>query len=370
MKKIMAVLMSAVLLASSVTAFGAVRDSSKHWASEFINDAEAEGWLDSKADNNFYPNNYATRQEVAYMVYASQLNKESKLDTTALTEVDTVFKDSDEINSKYKTAMECLYANGLIKGYEDDTFKPNGSITRAETATIISQIIADYPLDAIFYGFKDTVPQWAKINVERCARAGIITGYEDNTFKASNNVTRAEIVAMIYKLNEFNQKAIKANQKQETTTVKITTTEATTELTTVTTTEETTETTTVTVDIAKAQELLQSINNERSENSINSLELDDTLNEIAMLKAIEMAEKNVDDTMSGTYGSLDKMLSERNVKYIGSIEFNVVGVSTGEDVIASLEMTPEKYDIMMTANYEKAGIGYCNGRWSVVYIRQ
>ena len=370
MKKVMALVMFMIVLATSVTAFGAVKDSSKHWASQFITDAEAEGWLDAKADNNFYPNNYATRQEVAYMVYASQLNKESKLDTKAVENIDTVFKDSNEINSKYKTAMECLYANELIKGYNDDTFKPNGNITRAETATIISQLIADYPLDAIFYGFKDTVPDWAKINIERCARAGVITGYTDGTFKASNNVTRAEIVAMIYKLNEFNQSEIKANKDKETTTVATTvTTEATTEATTITTEETTEETTKVEVDIAKAEELLECINNERTENSINVLTLDDTLNEIAMLKAVEMAERNVDDTMSGRYGSLDNMLTERNVKYTGCTEFNVVGVTTGEDVMANLDVNPEKYDIMLTANYEKAGIGYCNGRWSVVYIK-
>lgn len=365
MKKIIAAVLSVFILSTSITAFGAVSDSTNHWANEVITNADAEGWLDVKEGNLFYPNNNATRQEVVYMVYSSQLNRQTQLEITAGQSVDG-FSDSSEINDKYKASLEVLFGNGLIKGYNDGSFKPNGDITRAEAAVIISQLIGDAQLTSNFYGFNDELPAWAKINIERCARAGIISGYNDNTFKANDNVTRAELVSMLYKLNEFNASAVKSTTT-ETTTVKV---ETTTETVTETTSEETTETTTVIpVDKAKAEELLQSLNNERTEEGINLIHLEDELNEIAMLKAVEMAEKNIDDPVSPTYGTIEKMLNDKDVKYTAVVQFNVAGVTTGEDVISNLLFNQDKYDIMMTANYERAGIGYYNSRWCVIYVK-
>ena len=56
------------------------------------------------------------------------------------------FNDID--NSRFKSSILKAYSNGLIKGYEDGSFKPNGTITRAEIAVILDRYVGvkDYVL--------------------------------------------------------------------------------------------------------------------------------------------------------------------------------------------------------------------------------
>ena len=50
------------------------------------------------------------------------------------------FKDDKSISDDYAEAVAVLNGMGVFKGYEDDSFKPEGNITRAEVATIIYRI--------------------------------------------------------------------------------------------------------------------------------------------------------------------------------------------------------------------------------------
>lgn len=52
------------------------------------------------------------------------------------------FKDDENINKKYKEYINGIASKKYINGYEDNTFKPSGKITRAEAATIIDRAIA------------------------------------------------------------------------------------------------------------------------------------------------------------------------------------------------------------------------------------
>ena len=49
----------------------------------------------------------------------------------------------------------------------------------------------------------DATVSWAKESIEKMTDAGYIKGYEDNTFKAQNNATRAEAAVMIARLLEL-----------------------------------------------------------------------------------------------------------------------------------------------------------------------
>ena len=51
------------------------------------------------------------------------------------------FTDADEINAKYAEAVEVTTALGIIDGMTDTTFVPDGNLTRAQAAKIISYIM-------------------------------------------------------------------------------------------------------------------------------------------------------------------------------------------------------------------------------------
>lgn len=87
-----------------------------------------------------------------------------------------------------------------VSGYPDGAFKPDNSITRAEFATILAKAMG-WPADAGAVKFADApaIPAWAKGYVGAAVARGVISGYEDNTFRAGRLISRDEIAVMVVK---------------------------------------------------------------------------------------------------------------------------------------------------------------------------
>jgi len=87
-----------------------------------------------------------------------------------------------------------------IKGYPDDTFKPESNITRAEFATVLAKAMGWQPNPgAVRFADAATIPDWARGCVSAAVAKGVISGYEDNTFQPDRLVTRAELAVMVVK---------------------------------------------------------------------------------------------------------------------------------------------------------------------------
>lgn len=93
--------------------------------------------------------------------------------------------------------------NAYIKGYEDGTFKPDGYITRAETASMLNGVIepSGSGSNLTFSDLKNGA--WYINAVQAMANAGYIKGYEDGSFKPDNFITRAEFIAMLMRTNNI-----------------------------------------------------------------------------------------------------------------------------------------------------------------------
>lgn len=98
--------------------------------------------------------------------------------------------------------VETARAYGVISGYQDGTFKPNKNITRAEIAKIIAEALN---LPAGSSTLSDIGSSWARSYINSCVKAGIIKGYADNTFGPSNTATRAEAASMIAGMLDVNK---------------------------------------------------------------------------------------------------------------------------------------------------------------------
>jgi S-layer homology domain/Glucodextranase, domain B len=90
---------------------------------------------------------------------------------------------------------------GLVKGYPDGSFKPQGNITRAELSTLLvrTKVGGDKNVLAATDQIFDDVPikHWASKYVNLAVTSKIVKGYPDGTFRPSSNVTRAEGLTMI-----------------------------------------------------------------------------------------------------------------------------------------------------------------------------
>lgn len=113
------------------------------------------------------------------------------------------FKDVT-VDKWYANMVAYAKIKGFVSGYEDGTFHPNASITRAEAATMImmakklspmnpgNPTFSDVPKDEWYYGY-----------IEALAYEKIISGYADGTFHPESNITRAEAVTMLVPISQY-----------------------------------------------------------------------------------------------------------------------------------------------------------------------
>ncbi|MBE7010486.1 MAG: S-layer homology domain-containing protein [Ruminococcaceae bacterium] len=102
---------------------------------------------------------------------------------------------------QYYEAIQSLVARGVINGYEDGTFKPEATITRAEFCKMViyalglTNLVANAGTDT---GFPDVAAEhWAAGTIKLAANMGIVNGYDDGTFKPQENVTYEQAVKMV-----------------------------------------------------------------------------------------------------------------------------------------------------------------------------
>lgn len=89
--------------------------------------------------------------------------------------------------------------NGIMNGMDKQSFQPDGTTTRAQLATVLyRQSGADKNVKSA--GFKDVVAgSWYADAVNWAAANKVVNGYEDNTFRPDQAVTRQEAAAMLYR---------------------------------------------------------------------------------------------------------------------------------------------------------------------------
>ena len=136
------------------------------------------------------PQGNITRAEVA-TIFFRMLTDESRTEFWSQTNDYSDVKQGQWFNP----AISTLSNAGIISGYPDGSFKPNGFITRAEFATIAVRFF-----DVQYDGkdlFPDISTHWAKDYINQAGSAGLVNGYPDGTFGPNKNITRAEAVTLV-----------------------------------------------------------------------------------------------------------------------------------------------------------------------------
>ncbi len=106
----------------------------------------------------------------------------------------------------YTATVLVALDKGIIKGYQDQTIRPNNKITRAEAAQIIQNVLKDKEFQFESESeneleFKDVAQQdWFRAAVEANVAAGIIKGKSETTFAPNDNLNRAEAAALMNRI--------------------------------------------------------------------------------------------------------------------------------------------------------------------------
>ena len=155
-----------------------------------LNTEDHYAYIVGYPDGNVKPEGNITRAEVA-TIFFRLLTDESRNEFWSQT---NNYSDVSE-DAWYNNAVSTLSNAGILDGYEDGTFKPDGNITRAEFATIAVRFF-----EATYDGgdlFSDIAGHWAQDYINEAANAGIVDGYPDGTFGPQKLITRAEAMTMV-----------------------------------------------------------------------------------------------------------------------------------------------------------------------------
>ena len=141
-------------------------------------------------DGLVYPQKNITRAEVATIFFRLLTDETREANMTKSNSYNDM-KDG----AWYTCAVSTLSKMGIIKGYEDGSFKPDASISRAEFAAIAARFDPDG--DTTPATFSDVSSHWAKDEISIAANHGWIKGYEDGSFKPDQKITRAETMTLV-----------------------------------------------------------------------------------------------------------------------------------------------------------------------------
>ncbi len=135
---------------------------------------------------------FISREEAVALFIRSIGMDTSNIDTKILRK----FRDAEKISSSYTREIASAVSAGMITGYEDKTFRPQEKLSRVEAFVILNRILANRSLptdvDLIFF---DT-PVWAEKEINRLASAGIVKGYGNGYMGAGDSLSREQTLLL------------------------------------------------------------------------------------------------------------------------------------------------------------------------------
>lgn len=169
-------------------------DMTEHWAKDYVSAVQKLNLFIGDENGYFHPDNGLTRQEAA-IIMVRALGLENK-EVTQKVEFIDIYTIDDWAMKYVKLSVEY----GIFKGYGDKTFKPHEIISREQFVAITERALRGTDQGEKNLGFADgsAISDWAKAAVKNAVDANIIQGYEDNTFRPDKPVTRAEAAKILY----------------------------------------------------------------------------------------------------------------------------------------------------------------------------
>ena len=206
MKKTLSVLLTMAITLSLLpaTVFAATFNdvSSNHWAYSYIEEMADRKVLAGYPNGSFYPENQVTRAEFAkIMVTAAGLNLSS--------DSNQYFEDVSKKHWSFPYVTSAMvYLTGYSSPY-GNYYYPDKPALREDIAVALVKLKgydtfgADESIVDTMFTDASSISNDAKKYVATALERGLIAGYEDNTFRGQNSITRAEAAALLWRAYQY-----------------------------------------------------------------------------------------------------------------------------------------------------------------------
>lgn len=172
---------------------------SDHWAYKAIMAASAENIVSGTGNNRFEPNRAVTRAEFVTML--SNLNGiEESVGELSFSDVPSESWFYSQTMWAYNNGI--IFGIQEDKFAPDAFISRQDALLMVERFIKFKGAILDERENIVFIDYQE-ISDYAKEAIEKMANAGIITGYEDGSFCPKLSITRAEAVTIIMKIREM-----------------------------------------------------------------------------------------------------------------------------------------------------------------------
>ena len=170
-----------------------------YWAADGIVWAYESGFVDGVGCSTFAPDDKVTRAQIVTLLW--------RLEGCPAPQGQTGGGFTDvEAGTWYTDAIAWAAENGVVNGNGDGTFDPEGIITRQQFATLIFRYATeidgkDTSARADVTGYVDAgeIESWARDAIEWCVAEGHMNGTSPETLSPTGEVTRAQLVTLVYR---------------------------------------------------------------------------------------------------------------------------------------------------------------------------
>ncbi len=172
----------------------------RHWANPYFARLIEEGVFEAEANGKIHPSRPVDRADFLKMLYRLG-GKDGEVERTGGSQV---FSDVVEEND-FSEAVNYFAGAGVVKGYEDGTFRPYLGLTRAEAVKVLlaadgwkpTEKLNNSATEPINSSVFPDVTDWARPWVEEAYSRGIISGFEDGTFRPQEKLSRAAAAKLL-----------------------------------------------------------------------------------------------------------------------------------------------------------------------------
>ncbi|WP_052130137.1 S-layer homology domain-containing protein [Ureibacillus sinduriensis] len=286
------------------------------------------GVLNGFPDGTFKPNQLLTREQAAII-----LTKALDIDASSYTKQN--FADVDSSSPSFKE-INALYERGVIRGYEDHTFKPGKSLTRAEMAIILVNAFDIKLPSAITYPFKDVRSSSGfRYYIQALYNARITTGTSTTTFSPNETVKRGEMASFVVRAENYDQAPAAENET------------------------------------GFAQQVIDYTNIERAKYGLKPFEAYQPLMNSAQIKSDDMSKNNYFSHNSPTYGTPFELMKSLGISYRAAGENIAKGQQTAQEVVEAWMNSEGHRANILNSNFTHIGVGYAqNGNyWTQQFMR-
>lgn len=161
----------------------------EHWFYDTVMAAYENGVVSGMGESVFAPYDKALRGQVVTMLHR----------LVGTPDVATNAGFTDLTADYYMDAINWAAEQGIVQGYSETEFDPDGFITRQDLVTILYRMAGNPSVSGDLSGYSDAadVREYAEKAMIWAVEKGILNGYEDGTLLPLENAARAEVCAIL-----------------------------------------------------------------------------------------------------------------------------------------------------------------------------